>query len=186
MIQVLTEAGIEFEMPKVSSFTEDFSALKDAYKSASTPLLVKRAEQARGLLRKKIKEDPEALVPFLKWERAVKKISVADEYLLNSLEKELYSDRCLCINQILASTPEQVGEEYPFYSYFDESRGTDMYVVFTNRVIPPESQIPPKLQWKIEKGFMPEESDYPPEKTVWHRQVFTQPNFDRYFRIDEY
>lgn len=176
--------------PQPKSYTNFDHELKEAvalFKGAETSLELKRANQKRHVLKEKIKKEDnkEALKKLLVWERRHRVIEKADDYLLNEIEQAELSKSCQCINKIgAAGTYAQLGEAYPFTTYFDETRASDMYVIYVNRTIAPEEQIGKELAFKIEQGFMPSLEDYQKPKTVWHRLVLVEREFRKYFRVD--
>lgn len=188
MTKLLQENGLMPESKETSydNLDHDFKTLVYEYKVAESAIDIKKADQKRSVLRVKLNDHPEKLIDFLKWERSRKIISVGDNYLLNELEKEKLDKRCTCIREIPSGgTHEQVGEEYPYLNYYDESRQMDMFTIYIDRTIAPEAQIDKKLAWKMSKGFMPQESDYAPEKVVWHRMTLNENEFNKYFKVDE-
>lgn len=177
-------------MAAPQSYTNFDHKLKEAvslFKAATTSLELNRANQQRHILKEQIKREgnQKALAKLLKWERAHKQISKVDDYLLNEMEKDAAEGSCLCATRIPASgTHTQEGKVYPFTKYYDESRESDVFVVFVDRTIEPEAQIGRELDWKMKQGFMPEMKDYAPAKTVWHRLPLRESEFRKYFRVE--
>jgi hypothetical protein len=173
---------------KVQDMDLKLKKIKFAYREAESKLDLKRADQSRSLLRKEIElsEDTGALVKFLKFERSHQRITKADAYLLNSIERHDADQRCHQVNKISASgTHTSLGAEYDFYTYFDDTRVMDMYVIFVPKIIPPEFQIGKELAWKMSNGFLPEQKDFEKEKTLWHRLVMKETEFKKYYEILE-
>ena len=76
----------------------------------------------------------------------------------------------------------QLGDKYRFKTYFDESRGKDVYVTYIDVVQEPEDQISPQLASKIRRGFHPEPEDYLPPKTIIKRVALIDSEWRRYFK----
>lgn len=175
------------DAPSYTNFDHELKQVIALHKASTTALELKRADQQRHILRTKIQKEgnEDALLKLLRWELKYKLITVADEYLLNSIEKDLCTQECLCATRIPASGAHtQDGKVYPFKTYYDESRECDVYVVFVDRRIAPEDQIDQGLAWKMSQGFMPEEKDYKPERYVWHRLAIIESQFRKYFKVE--
>lgn len=184
MEKKLSDAGL-IELSPYSNLDYEIEEIIQLFKIVESPLDVKKANQKRTILRKKLEIEPSKLKKFLAWERSRKLISVADNYKLNEFEKDETQKICVCIVEIPSGgTHEEIGKEYGCNSYYDESRQMDMYTVYVDRAVAPEEQIDKALSWKISKGFMPEQSDYKDEKVLWHRMTLNEREFNKYFRIE--
>lgn len=176
------------EKPVKENFTNldfELEEVKKEYKAAQTEIDIKKADQKRFVLKEKLKADRNRFKRFLEWERSRNLISVKDDYLLNELQAEDISNLCTCYRSPSAGSFAEVGKEYKYSSYYDESRNKEMYVVYVERFIAPEDQITPQLAWKMSQGFMPQESDYLPGKTQYRRTVLVESEFFKYFKVDE-
>lgn len=199
MKELLIASGVEFQETAEMEFKEGVKPSKNyshhdleldelikEYKYAETPVDLKRADQKRFILKNKIEDNAELTLKILKWERMRKIISVADNYKLNSLEKDLCDKTCMCIRTINSGGSfAEVSKEYPYLSYYDESRGKEVFIIYIDRTIEPEAQIGKDLAWKMAQGFMPEMKDFQPAKTQWHRVSYVESEFVKYFKVDE-
>lgn len=179
--------SIEKEIKKnnYSSSEYDIDELISEYKMAESAVDIKRADQRRTVIKQKIKEDKDALKKLLLWERRRGIISVADDFLLNEIEEAECTKECECVRAIPSGGSfAEVGSRYKYKSYFDESRGKEVFVVFVVRTIAPEDQITKELAWKMSQGFMPERSDYLPPKLQVRRVSLVESEFNKYFNVE--
>jgi|DEB0MinimDraft_4_1074332.scaffolds.fasta_scaffold14982_2 hypothetical protein len=179
--------AIESEVKKnnYTSSEYDIDELISEYKMAESSIDIKRADQKRAVIKKKIAEDKEALKKLLIWERRRGIISVSDDYLLNEIEESECTKVCECTNRIPSGGSfAEEGQEYKYKSYYDESRNKEVFVVFVKREIAPEDQISKELAWKMSQGFMPTMDDYAPAKTQVRRVAMVESEFNKYFKIE--
>jgi hypothetical protein len=181
VVKALEDAGIEFEAPKAASLLAEVKELIADSKLIESKLDRKKWDQARAVLRKKVKGSD--LVELLKFERSRRIISKGDVYLLNELEAAQIEARVVCIKEVKAGTKEKLGKEYPYTVSFDSTRGCDMYTIYIDETKDPEQIMPDALVKKMQRGFMPVESDYPEPKTIWHQVTMRESEFAKYYEI---
>lgn len=122
---------------------------------------------------------------ILEWERSRRMINVPDEYALNKIEADEINYNCICRQKMAAGRKVKVGQSCKYKTYFDESRGADIYIVYTERIVEPDEQITRELDRKMKLGFMPSEDDFLPPKSLWHRFTLVDREFLTYFEITE-
>lgn len=175
------------EQPKsYTNFDHEIKDVQESFRAASSDLELKRANQKRHVLKVKImaEKNLDALKKILTWERSRNVLSKMDEYKLNEIEKDDLEHLCECVQKIpAAGTHAQLGGVYPFKTYYDETRESEMYVIYIDRDVAPEEQIDKALAFKIQQGFMPNENDYAAPKKLWHRRVLVEREFKKYFRV---
>lgn len=168
-------------------YTQEIKKAVFMYKNAQSAVELRFAKQELTVLKNKIKEskDELALRKILGWERSRKIISVVDEYFLNSLEvQDPKLELCLHHQKISGSGLHvQLGNEYKFKRQYDEQRGCEMFTFYVDRTIKRDEQIGTDLAWKMANGFMPDQKDFPPEKTVYHRFQLAEKEFKKYFQV---
>lgn len=172
------------EAPDVKRRTDELSRY---YRLAQSELDVKKIDKERLILRKEVEEsgDESALKRLLQWERSRKflKDTDPDIYILNELEMKECTKECEQVHRISASGFfGKLGGVFKFYTYFDEAKQTEIYVLYVPQTITGDQQISAQLAQKMKRGFMPDKNDYAEDKVLYHRRPLAEKQFNKYFR----
>lgn len=168
--QEIAEIERQFEMAKSDNGGDD--------------IMRKRVIQSSVVLTEKIRKskNKDELMQFLKWKRSRGIIDKKESFELNEYESESLEDVCECHHKTVPGLYAEVGGQYKFSKYFDESRQKDMYVTYITQVVEPEAQMSKELARKIQQGFHPSPEDYAPEKTIYHRFPLVETEWKKHFR----
>ena len=180
--------GEEYEHSTIEAddrIAKELNDVKSMFKEATTDFEMKQVMRNMAVLDVKIKEseDDTLITNYLRWKLSRRLIDKKDEYLLNDLEQAVLND--VCVNTVKVPSPglyAQIGVEYKYRKYFDDTRQKDMYITYVARVVKPEEQIGRDLAWKISQGFHPEAKDYEDEKTLYHRVILVETEWNKYFK----
>lgn len=127
------------------------------------------------------------VLQFMRSRQMIDKKKAAEKGLifeLNELEAKQCDMTCRYMSDIGASRPGlDLGNDYPYTKYFDESRQQDMYIVFGKEVKQSQDQISPELEQKMKLKLRVEDGDHAPPKTIWHRHSFAEKQFFRFFEV---
>ena len=171
-----------------TNFDHELKKMAAGYKLAETPYDIRKADQERALLRNSIKDsnNSASLLRLLKWERKHGYIAEGDKYFLNA--HEAVNAKGSCENKSKLPSPAyytKVGNSYPYNTYFDEARESEMFVFYVDREVSPEEQISKELQWKMDNGYKPEKEEWEKPKTLWLRFTLRESEFKKFFRIED-
>lgn len=142
---------------------------------------------------KKIKGDELKLLHTM-LVREMKRASIDDKHLevLNRIEEAKCTQKCRCVvddaPRVFYVAKDQV---YSFRREEQEDikkiqKGSQyQYVIFVEKIVPPEFQMTRELLLKEERGHHADESMYPKEKVLLHRLQLDDVWFNKIFDIEE-
>jgi hypothetical protein len=208
MQALLADAGVEFPAENLAPFSPevldeparyDFQAeLSVLQKQANEIVRIKdrdirdarmrELKKTLGILKNKVKDtdDEHSIKTVLQFARSRGMIDEhsADAYELNAIEAGECDQKCECVAKIDASGfGAEVLKTYPCSSHYDAGRNEEVYTIYLSREVAPEEQIERHLERKLAQGFLPEQKDYLPPKTLISRRQLRQSEFDKYFEL---
>lgn len=177
---------------KKKDFSQEIADIERQFEMARADnggddIMRKRVVQNSVVLTEKIRKAKsyDELIKFLRWKRSRGIIDKKESFELNEYESEKLDTVCECHNKTVAGLHAEVGGQYKFTKYFDESRQCDMYITYITQVIEPEAQMSRELARKIQQGFHPQPEDYAPERIIYHRFPLRESEWKRHFRTIE-
>lgn len=194
MIALIQEAGFELPerdevapvepAPKASSkgIKKELRELEELIRDKS-PVGEKRAKTAIGILKKETESDPAKRIELLRFLDSRDLLNVADEYELNAICAREAKGQCLHVNKTVSGHFLEIGKEYPFDKYFDETRKAYIFKVYVDVTKEPEDQITREAARKMSLGFQLTESDYLAPKVLWRKTTLVESEFRKYFEI---
>lgn len=131
----------------------------------------------------KITEQEQKLMEtILKRERLKGVISDANLEVINRIEMDRCTDKCRVKSDDVPRVHYLVKDM--ICKYFKDNEN-DRFVVFVERVIPPEWQMTRDLVLKEQRGHFADESAYPKEKTLVRRLYLKEAEFKAWFDFEE-
>lgn len=169
----------------INAIIEKYDYLKKvtdaAQRRSITGKLKKEAEPLKEAL--KAAGDKKLLAALLRWEQAVRAISVKDQYVLNEIDYENLEDEYECIKEPPSrGFHAHVGTVGKYYKVFDHERNKEMYHFFVPREVEPEFQLSKNAAKKMQQGYVLEPKDFPESKTLYNRYSLVDTEWTKYFQ----
>lgn len=119
---------------------------------------------------------------ILKRERTKGVITDHDNYLLNQIENDRCADSCVVKTQFPPHVHHMVTG---MVCKFSLDADTNKYTVYIPRIVPTEHQMTRELILREQRGHFPAEDEYPKPKTLIHRIIVNEKEFNGWFETLE-
>lgn len=189
---------IEQDEPVSKSTIPDVAGLKREYLNARVPMPERKVVALRTKLialykeGKITEEEQELMETILKRERNLGKIHSSDNYLLNTIEVERLTDKCIVKTEdapVVHHLKKDLECKYVYDPDYNDGKNkkdsVGRYYVYVPRIVPSEHQLSVKTVLKIERGHPTDESDFPPERVLIHRLALKRQEFFAWFEVED-